>query len=332
MSLTYSAPALEITLKIIDDCGLDSNQLMVEVGIDPAKRSDPNARYNYAKVDELWFIAASRISDDSFGLKAARFWHPSQLGALGYGWLTSSTLRTAFARFSSYMRILTEGACLRVEDFDDEVRLLLTYNEISRQQPTRTDSFMAMLLVMCRVNWGDSFSPKYICLTHSEPDNTAAFYALFKCPIYFSCSDNSFVVSSDDAVKPLTGSNPYLAQINDRVMIEYVAMLDKDDIAARVKKEITMQLAGGGLSDSSVADALHMSVRTMQRKLGEQQSSFKLLLNDVRKELADKFIRNSSMTISEISYCLGFAESSSFSRYFKRMSGYSPSQLRNTLS
>ena len=70
----------------------------------------------------------------------------------------------------------------------------------------------------------------------------------------------------------------------------------------------------GQLSDETVADALHMSVRTMHRKLADANSNFRALLVDIRRELAESYILDNSLTLTEISLLLGFSESSSFSR------------------
>jgi AraC-like DNA-binding protein len=68
----------------------------------------------------------------------------------------------------------------------------------------------------------------------------------------------------------------------------------------------------------------------MQRQLQTENTNFKNLLNEVRSELADKYIRDSQLSLTEISFLLGFAEMSSFSRAFKRWTGASPSAFRTT--
>ena len=332
MALTYSAPALAITLEIISASGVDPEPLLQDLGIDKSMILDPGARYKYTQIDELWYKAASLINDDSFGLKAAEFWHPSQLGALGYAWLSSSSMRTAMKRFARYMRILTEGATLQLEETATDVSLILGYRSISRQQPTRTDSFMAMLVAMCRANCGEDFHPESVSFTHPEPENMAPFYSLFRCPVFFDAKDNRFTLSSEVADRQLLSSNPSLALLNDQVILETISRMDKDNLVERVKLEIISLLPSGKISDQSVADSLHMNVRTLQRKLHQEGSSFKSLLNEVRKDLAKKYIRDKRESLGEIAFNLGFAESSSFSRAFKRWTGQTPSEARDSLA
>jgi len=237
-------------------------------------------------------------------------------------------MRTAMTRFARYMRILTEGATLELEATDSDIALILGYNAISRQQPTRTDSFMAMLVAMCRANCGEDFFPRFVSFTHAEPKNTAPFYALFRCPVNFNATDNRFTLSTAAADKQLRSSNPQLALLNDQVMLQTIAHMDKDNLVERVKVEIIAQLPTGDISDQSVAETLRMNVRTLQRKLRQENSNFKSLLNEVRQDLATKYILDSNVSLGEIAFNLGFSESSSFSRAFKRWTGTTPSEAR----
>jgi AraC-like DNA-binding protein len=328
MSLTYSAPAVALTLKIIESSGVDPQPLMRSLRIDPRKITDPNARFAYKRIDALWAEADRLIDDRCFGLKAASFWHPSHMSALGYAWLSSSSLRTALQRFSKYMRMLTEGAVFDLEETRGGLSAILRYKSISLQQPTRTDSAMALLVAMCRANFGDDFNPVSLTLTHAAPDCAGKFFELFRCNVLFDAADNRFTISLNDADRRLPGSNPLLATLHDQFMIDYLARLDKSNIVERVRAAIIQLLPDGNISDAKVAASLYMNVRTLQRKLQQQGTTFKSELNIVRQELADRYIRDRSKSLSEISYLLGFSEMSSFSRAFKRWTGETPSSFR----
>ncbi len=334
MTLSYSAAAVSITLKIIESYDIDPVPLLENLGLNPKLLEDPNARFDYIKIDQLWFDAVALADDPNFGLRAAKYWHPSSLGALGYAWLTSTSLRTALNRFARYMSILTEGACLDVDTIDigsadEALSVHLYYNAISKQQATRTDSFMAMLLAMCQANCGESFHPSSISLTHPEPKDSSHFDALFKCPIYFGAKENRFNISKDVADERLLSANPQLALINDKIIIETLAKLEKDNIIARVKSEILNQLASGNVTDATVADALHIAQRSMQRKLQNENTTFRSILNDLRQELAKKYLQNSNMSLIDVAFNLGFSEYSSFSRAFKNWTDLTPSEYRS---
>jgi len=329
MALTYSAPAVTMTLKIIESYGIDPAPLLKKLNIDPKFIEDPNARYSYTTIDQLWFEAVTIANDPGFGLRVVRFWHPSHMGALGYAWLASSSLHTALCRLSRYMSILTEGATLDIDEYKNDFSAHLKFKAISKQQPTRTDSFMAMLLAMCRANCGDNFHPSSISLTHSEPEDSSEFYALFECPISFNATDNRFNIPKNVANKALISSNPQLAQISDQIIIETLAKLVKDDIVTQVKAEVLNQLPSGNVTDATIANAINTSQRSLQRKLQQEGTSFKSILTDLRLELAKKYIKNSNLSLMDVAFMLGFSEYSSFSRAFKNWTGMNPSNYRN---
>jgi len=330
MTASYLGPAVGLYWKLLDSYGIDPDPVFREMGIDPAKLDDPNTRFNYVTIDNLWKRMAELSGDQCMGLKVTNFWHPSFYGALGYAWLTSSTLRTAMTRYQRYMRILTEGADIHLEETNAGLKIVLDYHDISQQLPTRTDSFFSYTTEMCRANRGNEFNPVSVSLKHPAPDCASEFFAYFHCPVIFDADENSLTMSFEDADMKLAGSNPHLALLNDQIMVEYLANLDKSDTISRVKATILEQLPSGNLTESSVAETLHISTRTIQRQLQEKNTSFKLILNEVRTELADKYIRNNQLSLTEISFLLGFSEMSSFSRAFKRWTGETPSQYRTS--
>ena len=99
----------------------------------------------------------------------------------------------------------------------------------------------------------------------------------------------------------------------------------------RVKAKLIDRLPSGTVTEEEIAGNLHMSLRTLQRRLGEQDTTYKRVLEDTRRELAERYIEDASLTLNEITYLLGFANASSFSRSFKRWTGVAPSLFRNSL-
>ena len=110
----------------------------------------------------------------------------------------------------------------------------------------------------------------------------------------------------------MDGTNPQLAQLNDQLMISTLAKLNRNNIEQRVKAAIIEQLPSGNISQEMVADALHMSVRNLQRKLKNIDTSFRELLDEIRRELAKQYVTGSDVNLSEVTFLLGFSESSTF--------------------
>ncbi|WP_457675528.1 helix-turn-helix transcriptional regulator, partial [Thiolapillus sp.] len=153
-------------------------------------------------------------------------------------------------------------------------------------------------------------------------------YGLFQCPVEFDAPVTTFDLGTEEADRPRSSSHAQLSLVHDQLMREYLNNLDKDNIVERVKAAIVDQLPSGHISDALIARTLFMTERTLQRRLQAEGTTFKSLLTEVRQELADQYIRDSRLTLQEISFLLGFAELSSFSRAFKRWNGLSPRNYR----
>ena len=328
MALTNHAATLNAFWKLIESYGKDPDPIFRKLYLDPKLAENPNARIPYAKVEALWEEIIAAIDDPYIGLKAAELWHPSFSGSLGYAWLASSSLRTAFERLVRYLRVVTEGMQCRIEEKGDEFSFIHSFHEDSLNIPQHADAILATMTVLCRINYGQSLNPIAVSFTHSAPEDTGEYFALFRCPLNFDAPENRIILSKEVVDKRLPSSNPMLAQLSDQIMIEYLAKLDDGNLIERVKAAIIDQLPSGQVTDSSVADALYMSRRTFHRKLQQENTTFRSVLNEVRQELANQYIQDSSLSLNEVSFLLGFAEISSFSRAFKRWTGSAPSAFR----
>ena len=109
-----------------------------------------------------------------------------------------------------------------------------------------------------------------------------------------------------------------------------LAGLGNGDITHKVKNAILELLPDGRMSDAKVAETLFMSNRNLQRKLEAQGTTFKTILTELRKELASKYIQDPQLTLTEVSFMLGFSEMSAFSRAFKQWTGQSPKAQRQS--
>ena len=135
-----------------------------------------------------------------------------------------------------------------------------------------------------------------------------------------------------DALRPFTDANRELALRNDQFLDEMLDELGDPDLVSQVKKAIIENLPSGAPGEEDVARKLCVSGRTLQRRLAEQDTNFRTLLLEVRRELAVKYISDSAMPLAEISYMLGFSDSSSFSRAFKKWTGDPPAAYREKLN
>jgi AraC-like DNA-binding protein len=125
-------------------------------------------------------------------------------------------------------------------------------------------------------------------------------------------------------------ASPELARANDQVVIDYLKRNDKGNIINDVRGCIIECLPSGGASQEKVASQVNRSTRSLQRKLSEHGTSYKKLYEEIRKDLAMQYLKESNHTISEVTYLLGFTEPSNFTRSFKRWTGITPNEYQES--
>ncbi len=330
MHYSHLATATNILWKLIEANGHDPGGLYQEVGIDPGLLNKPGARVPSTLVNQLWERASELIDDPCFGLKASKYWHPSYFHALGYAWLASHSLRDALNRFVRYLRIVSEKIFITLKDERDGFTLILSYKILGMRVPAQIDMGMAMTIHICRLNFGEDLKPVAVHIMHTPPPCADKYLELFGAPVQFSAKRDSITFARSDVDKYLAGANPQLARLNDQVMIEYLAKLNKDDIIDRVTAAVVDMLPSGGVADEKIAESLNMSVRSLQRRLKEVGTTFRTILDMVRKDLATTYVRDPEIELAEVAFLLGFSEQSAFSRAFRRWTGTSPSEARKS--
>jgi AraC-like DNA-binding protein len=319
--------------RLLELHGLDAVGIARRAGVDLAAIPAPGERIESDKLDAILGIAIPLVGDPAFGLQAARCWHPSELGVLGYAWLSSSTLRTGLQRTVRYSRLIGERAFTEIEDtrqgFKVRVRGERGNPALVPLAAVFVDIALAVLLDMCRMNAGAALRPVAVTLRRRKPDPADAYQRFFGCPVQFGAAESAFVLSARDADRPLSSANRQLAATFDRMLTEELARLDKSDVVSRCRAAVLEHLSSGEATAEETAKQLHMSPRTLQRKLAEAKTTYLRLVDDARKDLALRYIEDPRRSVTDITFSLGFSQPSAFTRAFRRWTGRSPSDYRS---
>ncbi len=330
--MSVFAPALGVIWKQLEESGIDPEPLFREEGIEPELMYDSGARIPADRYQRLDVKAAELSKDPFFGLKGAEYFRPAHLGALGFAWLASSTLRSAFQRLSRYARMIQEKLTIELDEDDEYFYVRVDAHLPELGATIREEGQLSALTKFCRVISGNSFSPVKVCFKQQKPADTSYHYEYFRCPIEFAAPATTIVIHKKDIDKRLTGSNDELARLNEHIVVKYLAHNAKHDVVNRVKAAIIDGLSNGTVTETSIAAELHTTARNMHRKLQKEGTSFKQLLTEIRRDLALQYIQDRSKTLTEISFMLGFSEASSFSRAFKGWTGKPPSEARQAVA
>ncbi|WP_068830546.1 AraC family transcriptional regulator [Pseudomonas sp. BMS12] len=316
----------------LDALGLDSAALCREAGLDPTQLDDPNARYPLGATTRLWQLAVAASGDPALGLSTSRHVAPTTFHALGMAVMASGSLREVFERIVRYHQVVSDVLTLELRDVGStcEFHFRLPPGSPS-PAPEAIDAFAAIYVRTCRNRLGRDYAPLAVHLRRAQPVDPQPWLDVFRAPMHFSAAEDVLCFARDDLDLPLDDGNPELAAHNETVLQKRLEALQPDTVARRLRRALEQCLPNGEPSAESLAHGLHLSLRSLQRHLSEEGSSYEQVLAETRHALALQHLQAQDCSISEVAYLLGFADSSSFSRAFKRWSGQSPSQYRDSL-
>ena len=323
----------QIIWRLIEHHGLPPEPLFRAAGIDPKIIADPRAHIARPQSDLLLRTLAARIPDPAFGLKAARCWHPSNLGALGYAWLSSSTLRTALGRLVRYWRVVIADVTVTLDESPEGVAFVHVPPALDATlDAIRGDIVLSILHDMCRTNFGRALHPARVAFRRAAPADASPYEACFGCPVSFGAQANRLLIGIAEADHPLPTGNRDLAALHDRTLVEQLARLDKKDIMARFRASLLERMTSGELSEDNLARDLHMSRRSLQRRLAEAEATYQSLVEETRRDMALRYLADPEKSATDIAFLLGYSQQSAFTRAFRRWTGMSPSEYRSSRS
>lgn len=332
MSITHFAPTTNLLWKYLESIEIDPAPLYKKAGIKAELLRNPNARISIQRVEALWAQAADLIDDPCFAIDMAEFWHPSQMGALGYAWLASSSLRRAFARAVRYIHVISEDLNLVVSDTPAGLKIVVDRDDSIFTLPQQHDLVVTIIMHMCRYNFGEELIASNVSLAHAEPECSQKIKDYFRTEVVFDAPQTSLTIERKDADKRLPSGNKQIALLHDEMLMKYLVEIKQGDIVQQVESIIMENLPDGQVTDRLVASELNLSERSMQRRLKEHKTSFRYLLDSVREMMAKQYIENPVNRMSDIAFLLGFSEQSAFSRAFKKWTGKTPVAYRNSLN
>lgn len=309
--------------------GHDPDALLEAAGLSRAEVFDPDARLPVAGADALWRAAWERSGDPCLALHAAEALPFGAYKVLDYTMAASPTIGEGLRRVAAYFRLVDARAELQVEEQDAAVLLRMVAAGGEIRASAQEYTFAAVMLRSRRAARQPWF-PLSVSFAFPRPDDAGEHARIFGVPPRFDAAHPEIAVSMATWVTPSLGAEPALLSILDE---HARALLDRlppgeEDLVARTRAAIAAELRGGDPSIGRVARKLAMSDRTLQRRLGEAGTSYAALLDEVRRQWAEAYLRRPEIGLCEVAWLLGFAEQSSFTRAFRRWTGTSPGRFR----
>ena len=314
--------------RALDARGISSREVFEKAGVSPSSWHDPLQRIPVAMVRRIYEIIFELTDDACFGLEVSKHFQMPMLHALGHSLIASRTLREYCTRLSRSLRLVSQGAQIKLIEAGDTARLLVS--DIATVVPAESEDVLCGFLVRSMREITDGrFRPQRIELRRSAPMGSAKQHEdFYGCRVAFENANISIVFDRSVLDVELPLGSDELARLNDHVVRAYLERLDRTDFVSRVRCLVIEALPSGRATKSAVAQRFGVSARTLQARLGDRGTSFVELTDATRQALARAYLDDASISIGEIAYLVGFSDTSNFTRAFKRWTGVSPSNHR----
>jgi AraC-like DNA-binding protein len=322
---TASIVALRPMLSFARSRGVDVDDLLRRMNVPGAALDDYDLRISEADRLLAWTEVPRLADHDHFGLEAALQAPVGAYDVLDYAMKFSSTVEDALDRIQRFHRVLCDAWGLHRFIADGVVHL---WPQVTTPRH-EIEHALAILVLRARQHSARDVVPLEVRFSHAAPGDLGPYASIFRCTVRFECARTELLFPAKDLEAPFRSAEPGVNRILDRYMGEIVAQLPKGgSFLERARVEVADQLIAGRTSLASLAERFHASPRTVQRRLAEGGTTHHALVESVRRDAADKMLRDGSRSITEIAFLLGFADVGSFRRAYKRWTGGPPSRAR----
>jgi AraC-like DNA-binding protein len=315
----------------VDD-SLDKRAFLEGIGIDPDAPVDPKIMVSDADYYEF-FAALARA--DSRGielpLRVGATMRCEDYGAFGLAWKSAPNLRGSCERAERYARVLTSVASYTVNETDDGVWFQLHRDGDRTALGLRlsNEATIASTAAISQEVSTSTFRPLTVHFRHDGPGSAAAHEAHFGCPVRFATDRDALLVSHETMAAPNRVGDPGIVNFFDTHLEDEVSRLDAAATLERqVRVQVSQSLSQGIPTVSDIANHFGMSGRTLQRRLSDRGYSFQKLVDEARRELAERLLAETTYPLAEVAFLTGFSDQSAFNRAFKRWAGQTPRSFR----
>ncbi len=312
---------------------LDVESLLKNSDVTVQQANDPSIRMPVKNQIKFLNAVANALPDEFLGIHLAEGIDLRELGLLYYVLASSETLGDALRRGARYSTINNEGVHITYREREG-ISMTFEYIGVARLSDRhQIEFFVIALLRICRQLTGRHLSPISVKLMHRRTELPAKLKALFGCEVAFGCDVDEVVYPQPVKSMPIVNADPYLNELLVKSFEEALSKHRKRSGAWRLNVEnaIAPLLPHGQAESAEVAQRLGVSKRTLARRLASEEVTFAEVLKNLRFRLAESYLHEHDLRISEVAWLLGYREVSAFNHAFKRWTGETPKQVRSAV-
>jgi AraC-like DNA-binding protein len=321
---------LHLLAELLESIGIDEQELLCRVGLDPARLSSIDLRVNQTQANEFVTRAVIESGEPGLGILLARKLRLPLHGALGTAVMSSPIL-------SDVMNLVTRFLTLRApylsverrQDYNQALFAITSDLEASSLNQFILDAVLYGFASMGEQLTGATVSGARILRRGAEPGYFQRFRQTIPLPVVFNATEDAIVIPAKELDSPIRFSDAQLAASSEAQCEAALSELTRNSgFASRVRRVIeTSHPFPPRLT--RVAGTLFVSERTLKRRLQAEEISFQIVIDGVRLQRAQELLAKTAMNLGQIADTLGYADAANFTRAFKRWTNQSPSQFRN---
>ncbi len=330
---TFNAKLLHPILLTAKHYRLPLADLLSQLNIDDQQLDTPGQRYPISTLATLLETLSDVSDNPAFAIRAAEATQPRMLGNTGFAMCTASTFLESFQTLCNYSALAFEGITLKLETQNQHALITLETDQ-------KSDHLIAFF-IGCLCNWsrwlsGSQIPVKSLKLSLSQ-NKFAKLEQYLASEIQFEKHANQIIFDQRYLNTPCVEANSDMHQLHCQYADTLLLQVPQSNTIISQTKVQIRQLINLNEYDPApirredIAKRLNMSLRTFQRKLHSAQSNFQDVYDQVRRESCLALIAENSLNLGQISYRLGFANSSALQKAFKRWMSTTPSNYRHQL-
>ena len=307
--------------------GLEPESLFSEHGISIDDTVNPESRVDVERTSHLLSAAETLLDDPSLGINMARQSEYSAFGGLGLALSAGGSLLSVLQRMVRFQRLISNAVRTELVVDDDQVSVHFYPSAGHTPHPQGMQYVMASLVRLVRIRLDHTLNPLQVMVAYDDVPYCARIARYFRVAPTQS-EHYAIVFAREAADSQLHSSDSQLAAMLDATLNERLAAQEKGSLVIQLSLWLEGQLPEGEPSLTDAATQYHMSVRSLQRRLSEEDLTWNQLVERTRRTLVERHLKVPGTTVTQLAFLLGFSDVSSFSRAFKKWYGVSPSQFR----
>lgn len=327
--------------------GVSEQAVLSSAGLPVESLSVVGDRISLSDTLLLWRAAESLSADPLFGFNMGKYLQPTHFQLIAFTMLSSETLASAIDKILKYQRLISDGGAFSLVQKASEVQKTSELELPEELEPSNISALVyrptvsnfsyhqidaVMAVVASFMNWllGRDDVVLEVHLQHDFQEGLNQYNDFYKAPVLLNQSDNSLLFDSRLLKQRLPGFDANLASMHEQMANGQLKRLLDPSVVTLVQEQLIA--SGFEVNRDVIAKNMAMSGRSLQRKLQQEGSSFQQLLDELRHQRSLLLLQDKHLSLADVAQQLGFSESSTFYRAFKRWQSVTPGEYRQQLN